>query len=92
MWIFGGIDRYTKECFALRVNSRNAPTLCGLIEEFVLPGIRLFTDGWKSYEGLKNEGFLHEVELMRRFKSITSILITTTRSIAIDLLGMAART
>ncbi|KAJ4445300.1 hypothetical protein ANN_07105 [Periplaneta americana] len=61
IWIFGGIDRDTKQCFALRVNRRNKETLCSLIKNFILPGTKICTDGWKSYKDLEKEGYLHGI-------------------------------
>lgn len=61
VWIFGGIDRDTKESFIVRVQQRNAETLIPLIKNFVLPGSKICSDGWKAYNSLTSEGYIHGV-------------------------------
>ncbi|CAF1282430.1 unnamed protein product [Didymodactylos carnosus] len=38
-WVFGGIDRDTRECFAVTVDRRDPRTLLPIIQQYVLPGI-----------------------------------------------------
>ena len=59
MWIFGGIDRDTKESFVVKVDQRNKETLIPLINTFVLPGSKICSDGWKAYTSLESEGYIH---------------------------------
>lgn len=60
MWVFGGIERESKKCFIVRVHSREKNTLVPLVKHFVLPGTKVITDGWQSYQSLKEEGFQDE--------------------------------
>jgi hypothetical protein len=47
--VFGGIDRDTRECFAVFVDRRNAVTLLPLIQQFILPGTTIISDQWSAY-------------------------------------------
>ena len=60
-WIFGGIQRGTNDCFLTPCpgNLRDEPTLLRLIQQFVLPGTTIITDGWKSYINLNKYGYVH---------------------------------
>lgn len=51
-WVFGGICPATQEGFLLCVPDREAATLLPIIEEHVLPGSIIHTDGWASYDGI----------------------------------------
>jgi transposase-like protein len=57
--VLGGIDRETKECFMVPVDRRDAATLLPIIQQFVHPGTRIFTDEWRSYHNLPQLGFGH---------------------------------
>ncbi|KAJ4448706.1 hypothetical protein ANN_00096 [Periplaneta americana] len=61
VWVFGGIDRETKESFVLKVENRDKNTLIPIIKSFIKPHTKIMTDGWKSYSDLKDEGYIHEV-------------------------------
>lgn len=60
IWVFGGIDRETKNCFITRVKKRDRQTLVNIIKKFILPGTKIITDGWKAYNKLEEEGYIHE--------------------------------
>ena len=51
-WVFGGIERGTKRCFSVEVARRDAQTLYPLIEEWILPGTHIISDGWAAYNGI----------------------------------------
>lgn len=57
IWVFGGIERESLNCFIVRVHSRDKETLAGLIKHFILPGSKIVTEGFQSYMNLKREGF-----------------------------------
>jgi len=60
-WILGLIDIETNEV-RLEIcpdNKRDANTLLGLIQKHVLPDTMLFTDLWKGYNNLSENGFQH---------------------------------
>lgn len=59
-WIFGGIERETKQCFAVRVEARDAATLIPLCLQYIKPGTTVYSDCWKAYSSLSDHGFLHQ--------------------------------
>ena len=48
-WVFGGIERGTHKCFMVEVPDRSLQTLEPLIQQFILPGSYIMSDGWASY-------------------------------------------
>ena len=59
VWVFGGIDRETKDCFFKCVENRTAETLVKIIKDNIKPGTTIISDCWKAYSSLKDEGFQH---------------------------------
>ncbi|CAF2047827.1 unnamed protein product [Rotaria magnacalcarata] len=53
-WVFGGIDRDTRECFAGLVDRRDAATLIPIIYGFVMPGTTIYSDQWAAYNALSH--------------------------------------
>ena len=60
-WVLGGIERETNHCFltSCPANRRNEATLLPIIQQFVLPGTKIITDGWKAYINLGQHGYVH---------------------------------
>ncbi|XP_068240034.1 uncharacterized protein [Palaemon carinicauda] len=58
-WVFGGIDRETRETFFRVVEKRNAETLISALKEQVLPGTTIISDCWKGYGKVKDHDFKH---------------------------------
>ena len=58
-WVFGGICRRTRECFAVPVESRDKQTLLRVIKEYIKPGTTIISDWWKAYDCLNDEGYIH---------------------------------
>ncbi|XP_068211699.1 uncharacterized protein [Palaemon carinicauda] len=58
-WVFGGIDRETRETFFRVVKKRNAETLISALKEHVLPGTTIISDCWKGYGKVKDHDFKH---------------------------------
>jgi transposase-like protein len=54
IWIFGGVDRHTKERFAVRVPDRKRRTLWPIIRKNVARRSILVTDDFASYHGILN--------------------------------------
>jgi len=48
-WVFGGIERDTGKTFLVVVEQRDAATLENAIQEYILPGTRMISDGWAAY-------------------------------------------
>ncbi len=59
VWVFGGIDRRTRECFLVPVENRKAETLIPLIKKWIKPGTKIMSDCWKAYSTLEEEGYIH---------------------------------
>lgn len=55
-WVFGGIERGSRKCFLVEVPDRTRATLEQKIEEFILPGTHIMSDGWASY------GYIDEIQ------------------------------
>lgn len=61
VWVFGGVERGTKRRFVLPVEKRNAATLIPLCKKYILPGTTVYSDSWRAYSSLKDEGYTHFV-------------------------------
>ncbi|XP_068214527.1 uncharacterized protein [Palaemon carinicauda] len=59
VWVFGGIDRQTRETFFQVVEHRSAATLIPILVEFVHPETTIISDCWKAYKDIKNQFFQH---------------------------------
>ena len=61
-WVSGGIDRDTRECFAITVGRRDALTLLPIIQQFILPGTTILSDQWAAYNNITScpEGYQHQ--------------------------------
>ena len=68
-WVLGGIQRETNHCFLTPcpANRRNESTLLPIIQQFVLPGTSIITDGWKAYINLG----LSEIQFQRMLPSFS---------------------
>ena len=58
-WVFGGLCRESKACFLVPVERRDKETLLPIIRAQILPGTRVMSDLWRSYDCLKDEGYEH---------------------------------
>ena len=59
VWVFGGIDRTTRETFFEIVPDRSAATLVPLVRRHVHPDTTVFSDCWKAYHNLKDHFHQH---------------------------------
>ena len=53
-WVFGGIERGSGKCFLVEVPDRRKETLEEKIQQFILPGSNIVSDGWASYANIEN--------------------------------------
>ena len=62
MWVLGGVDRSTNQCFLIPCpnNQRGADVLLPLIQRWVLPGSIVYTDEWGGYNQLTARGYTHD--------------------------------
>lgn len=60
LWVVGGIDLTTRECFFVEVINRNSVTLSNLIKENVIEGSEIWTDCWGGYINLNSLGYIHQ--------------------------------
>jgi transposase-like protein len=58
-WVFGGIERDTRNFFIVPVPDRTANTLLEIIKEWIHPGTTIISDCWSSYNRLGMQGFQH---------------------------------
>ena len=56
-WVFGGIDRDTRECFVVPVDRRDAATLLPIIHQYILPGTTIYSDQWRAYNAISNGNY-----------------------------------
>jgi len=60
-WVLGIYDRRITEARAFVVENRSSTCLIPIIKENVIPGARIYTDGWLAYTGLADHGYDHRV-------------------------------
>jgi transposase-like protein len=53
-WLFGGIQRGSRKCFLYRVPDRRSETLIPFIENCILAGSRIMSDGLASYNSISH--------------------------------------
>jgi len=63
-WCFGGIERRENKddpirCFIIPVEDRSKTTLLPIIQNNIKDGTTIYSDCWKSYDCLKDEGYIH---------------------------------
>ena len=69
LWLFGGIERVSKKRFVVpllddknRPKARNKENLIGynIIIKYILPGSVIFSDQWRAYSTVAEEGYRHK--------------------------------
>ena len=61
-WVLGMVERDTNLCMMVAVPDHSAATLLPIVARHVLPGTRIFTDGWQVYYQLLGPHRLHFVD------------------------------
>ena len=59
IWVSGGIERDSKQCFFECVEDRSAETLVALIQKYIEPGSIINSDCLKAYCSLDKMGYTH---------------------------------
>ena len=57
--VFGGVERRSGKVFLVAEHDRSQETLLSVIKEWIKPGTSVYSDCWKSYDCLTDEGFEH---------------------------------
>jgi len=69
-WVFGGIERESRESFFEVVADRSAETLIPIIQKYIEPGTTIISDCWKAYSSLSTIGYTHlTVNHSKEFKN-----------------------
>lgn len=58
-WVFGGVPRGCNLSFMEVVENRDKNTLLKIIKKRIKPRTTIISDCWRSYDCLKDEGYLH---------------------------------
>jgi len=58
-----------------RIQDASASSLEPFVEESIIPGSVVHTDGWKGYAGLKKKGYQHEVTVLAGRRESASELL-----------------
>ena len=68
-WVFGAIERRSKQCILVEVPDRAAATLEPIIRRWILPGSHIISDGWAAYANIDQIGngiYTHSVVVHER--------------------------
>ncbi|KAJ8964190.1 hypothetical protein NQ314_005071 [Rhamnusium bicolor] len=58
-WVFGGIERGSRNFFLVAVEDRSAGTLVDIIKNKIAPGTTIFSDCWRAYDSLGENQYKH---------------------------------
>ena len=65
VYSFGAIERHTGRCIMVEVPNRDQATLTPIIQEWILPGSRIVSDGWAAYRGIDQiQGGVYEHDVV----------------------------
>lgn len=68
-WVFGAIERHSGRCCLIEVPNRRGDTLLPIIQQWILPGSRIISDGWAAYANINQIGggiYVHDVIVHER--------------------------
>ena len=78
-WVFGGIERDSKKVFLEIVEDRSAATLVPIIKKWIKKGSIFYSDCWRAYSQLSNQGYQHlTVNHSKQFVNPENGCCTTT--------------
>ena len=61
VWILGMVERSTNKIILYPVADRSSQTLLSIIKKHVVPGSRIYSDGWRGYSTLHDCGYEHYI-------------------------------
>ena len=77
-WVFGMIERGTKNCHLQLVEKRDRGSLIPIIKQHVEEGSTIYSDEWRAYWSLPEEGYNHDkVNHTKEFVSETGCCTNT---------------
>ena len=65
-----------------RIQDASAGSLVAFIEETIVPGSLVHTDGWEGYAGLESKGYRHKTTVIRQRKEAASELLPRVHRVA----------
>ena len=84
VWVFGGIDTRTRQCFLVTVEDHSEATLIPIIQKYIKPGTTNMSDCWKAYSKFvyKHRTVNHSVEFVNSATGDhTQTIESTSRSV-----------
>ncbi|XP_063613495.1 uncharacterized protein LOC134786772 [Penaeus indicus] len=61
IWVFGGIERDSKNYFIFPLEEPLSQNLMSLIQKFILPGSVIVSNRWNAYSSINNYDYIHQV-------------------------------
>lgn len=65
-----------------RIPDASARSLLGFVKSAVEPGSMVITDGWEGYEGLRKQGYVHKLRVIRGSGKTASALLPRVHRVA----------
>jgi transposase-like protein len=65
-----------------RVHDVSAASLIPFVEEVIQPGVKVHTDGWRGYDGLRAHGYRHKVTNIKRSEKLAHELMPRVHRVA----------
>ena len=64
-WVFGMYEGDSKRVKIMPVPDRTAETLVAIIKQYTEPGSTIYSESWRSYHNLTNEGYDQSLRKLR---------------------------
>ena len=58
-WVFGGIERGSRDAFMMVVPDRSKNALMPIIMQYIRPGTTIISDEWRAYFDIGTSGYTH---------------------------------
>ena len=82
-WVFGGIERGMRKCFAVEVSDRKRDTLEDVIKKYILLGSCIMSDMWAAYAHIQdiNNGIYMHAQVNHSHHLSTQLIQTSTQNL-----------